>query len=113
PNPTPGFAVETDCAKQDFYGSYLLYFGDPPFSITSLSDKLLASTYPFTAASNYMYPAPASGVNSRTDQSLMTRQELLRLLLSLGSRSTRYNQHVPQYMGTFSRGHNREAPDRA
>ncbi len=42
------YSGEIDCAKQDWYGSYLLYFGDPPFLIDSLSDKLLASLYPFT-----------------------------------------------------------------
>src|SRR5258707_15508571 len=41
PTGDPGFAGEADCAKQDFYGSYLLYFGDPPFTTESLFDKLL------------------------------------------------------------------------
>jgi hypothetical protein len=104
PSPSPIFGGETDCAKQDFYGSYLLYFGDPPFIIDSLSDKLLASTYPFTTAASYVS-------NNRTDQALMTRQELLKLMLSLGSSSTGYNQNVLQYMGTFSRERNRPAPD--
>jgi hypothetical protein len=104
PSPSPIFGGETDCAKQDWYGSYLLYFGDPPFLIDSLSDKLLASTYPFTSAASYVS-------NNRTDQSLMNRQELLRLMLSLGSSSIGYNQNVLQYMGTFSRERNRPAPD--
>lgn len=99
PSPSPVFGGETDCAKQDFYGSYLLYFGDPPFLIDSLSDKLLASTYPFTSVATYVS-------NNRTDQSLMTRQELLRLRSSLG-----FSQNVLQYMGTFSRERNRPAPD--
>jgi hypothetical protein len=93
------YATETDCNKQNWYGSYLLYFGDPPFSITNLSDKLLASTYPFTSVANYVS-------NNRTDQSLMTRQELLRLRSSLG-----FSQNVLQYMGTFSRERNRPAQD--
>src|SRR5437588_5922772 len=67
-NSTYNTTATTECAKQDWYGSYLLYFGDPPFSIDSLSDKLNASLYPFTATSNYMYPTPAPAVNSRTDQ---------------------------------------------
>jgi hypothetical protein len=100
------YAGEQDCAKQDWYGSYLLYFGDPPFSIESLSDKLLASTYPFTSVSNYMYPTPAPNVTPRTDQALTTRQELLRLRSSLN-----ISQNVLQYMGTFSRERNRPAPD--
>ena len=74
-------------------------FGDPPFIIDSLSDKLLASTYPFTS----IWPIVSSG---RTDQSLMTRQELLRLQRSIG-----FSQNVLQYMGTFSRERNRPAPD--
>jgi hypothetical protein len=93
------YSGETNCATQDFYGSYLLYFGDPPFSIESLSDKLLASTYPFTSVAEYVS-------NSRTDQSLTTRQELLRLRSSLG-----FSQNVLQYMGTFSRERNRPALD--
>jgi hypothetical protein len=93
------YSTETDCTKQDFYGSYLLYFGDPPFTIESSFDKLAASLYPFTSAANYV-----SG--GRTDQALMTRQELLKLRSSLG-----FSQNVLQYMGTFSRGRNWPAPD--
>jgi hypothetical protein len=100
------YSGETDCAKQNWYGSYLLYFGDPPFLIDSLSDKLLASTYPFTSVANYAYPTPGPGATPRTDQALMTRQELLRLRSSLG-----FSQNVLQYMGTFSRERNRPAPD--
>ena len=96
----PGFAGETDCTKQDFYGSYLLYFGDPPFTIESLADKLTASLYPFTAVPTYVPP------NSRTDQAVMTRQQLLRLRSSIG-----FSQNVLQYMGTFSRERNMPAPD--
>jgi hypothetical protein len=94
------YSTETDCAKQDFYGSYLLYFGDPPFTIESLLDKLAASLYPFTSAANYVSSA------GLTDQALMTRQQLLKLRSSLG-----FSQNVLQYMGTFSRERNRPAPD--
>jgi type II secretory pathway pseudopilin PulG len=93
------YTGEIECTKQDFYGSYLLNFGEPPFIIDSLSDKLLASTYPFTSVANYVS-------NNRTDQSLVTRQELLKLRSSLG-----FSQNVLQYMGTFSRERNRPAPD--
>src|SRR5437660_1216014 len=89
------YSGETDCTKQDSYGSYLLNFGDPPFIIDSLWDKLLASTYPFTSASNYIYPTPTPGVIWRTDHAVVTRQELLRLRSSLG-----FSQNVLQYMGT-------------
>jgi hypothetical protein len=92
-------------AKQDNYGSYLLDFGDPPFSIESLQDKLTASTYPFTTVATDVYTPP------RTDQAFMTRQQLLKLVLSFGSSSTGYNQNVLQYVGTFSRERNKPAPD--
>jgi hypothetical protein len=98
PSGDPGFAAD-DCTKPNFYGSYLLYFGDPPFTIESLLDKLTDSLYPFTSASNYVN-------TSRTDQSLTTRQELLKLRSSIG-----FSQNVLQYMGTFSRERNRPAPD--
>jgi hypothetical protein len=98
------YATETDCAKQNFYGSYLLYFGDPPFSIESLSDKLLASTYPFTSAAAYVS-------NNRTDQTFMTRQELLRLQRALNNPPGQFSQNLLQYLGTFSRERNRPAPD--
>jgi hypothetical protein len=98
------YTGETDCSKQDFYGSYLLNFGDPPFGIESLSDKLLASTYPFTSAATYV-------LNGRTDQSLISRQELLRLQRVLNNPPGQFSQNVLQYMGTFSRERNRPAPD--
>ena len=100
------YSSDTDCAAQNFFGSYLLYFGDPPFGINSVSDKLLASTYPFTAVANQSDPS-----NTRTDQAVMTRQELRKVVLALGSTSTGYNQNVLQYMGTFSRERNKPAPD--
>jgi hypothetical protein len=105
PSPSPIFgAGDTNCAKQDFYGSYLLYFGDPPFTIESLLDKLLASTYPFTSVAAYV----SSG---RTDQALTTRQELLKLQRSLDNPPGAFSQNVLQYMGTFSRERNRPAQD--
>jgi hypothetical protein len=105
-NSTYTVTATTECAKQDWYGSYLLNFGDPPFLIDSLSDKLLASNYPFTSVANYAYPTPGPGVSSRTDQALTTRQQLLSLRKSLG-----FSPNVLQYMGTFSRERNRPAPD--
>src|SRR5438270_7160003 len=98
------YTGETDCAKQDFYGSYLLYFGDPPFSIENLSDKLLASTYPFTSAGAFVS-------NNRTDQALIARQELLRLQRALNNPPGQFSQNLLQYIGTFSRERNRRAPD--
>jgi hypothetical protein len=102
PNNAPSYGGDgcgVGQTRQDTYGSYLLYFGDPPFTIESLLDKLTDSLYPFTSAANYVSKA-------RTDQSLTTRQELLKLRSSLG-----FSQNVLQYMGTFSRERNRPAPD--
>jgi hypothetical protein len=89
----------TICNNQDIYGSYLLYFGDPPFAIESMTDLLTSSSYPFTA----VYPGTSTG---RTDQALTTRQELLKMRAALG-----FSQDVLQYMGTFSRERNRPTPD--
>src|SRR5205807_7911842 len=102
PNNAPSYGGDgcgVGQTRQDSYGSYLLYFGDPPFTIESLLDTLTDSLYPFTSAANYVSKA-------RTDQSLTTRQELLKLRSSLG-----FSQNVLQYMGTFSRERNRPAPD--
>jgi hypothetical protein len=83
------------CATQDNYGSYLLDFGDPPYPSP-------CPIYPFTSVATDNY-------NARTDQALMTRQELLRLQPS-GSFPL-FNVNVLRYMGTFSRERNKPAPD--
>ena len=98
--PSPNFS--DNGTRQNWYGSYLLYFGDPPFAIESLSDKLLASTYPFTSVATYVS-------NNRTDQAFMTRQQLLKLRRS--DTPEMFSQNLLQYMGTFSRERNRPAPD--
>ncbi|HEY1579705.1 MAG TPA: hypothetical protein VGF82_21770 [Terracidiphilus sp.] len=90
---------ETDCTKQDSYGSYLLDFGDPPFTFDLNDQPVPVAFYPFSA----VYPVTS---NSRTDQAFMTRQQLLKLRTSLG-----FSQNVLQYMGTFSRERNKPAPD--
>ena len=77
--------------KQDTYGSYLLDFGDPPFTDPSM--------YPFTSVATNVS-------NNLTDQALINRQELLRL-----SNVVDMNQNSLQYLGTFSRERNRPAPD--
>lgn len=99
PNGDPGFLGQTSCTIQDSYGTYLLYFGEPPFTFDVTDQPVPIPNYPFSS----IYPAVSS---SRTDQALMTRQELLRLRSSLG-----FSQNVLQYMGTFSRERNRPAPD--
>src|SRR5439155_3398204 len=73
-------------ASADNYANYFL--GDkPPF------------TTPFTAVSTTLR-------NGRTDQAVMTRQELIRLQRTIG-----FSQSLLQYLGTFSREHNQPAPD--
>jgi hypothetical protein len=79
-------------AQQDTWGSYLLDFGDAPYSDPSI--------YPFISVPSD-FPS-----NDRTDQAFMTRKELLRLQGSIG-----FSQDLLQYMGTFSRERNRPAPD--
>src|ERR1043166_9499188 len=78
--------------QQDTWGSYLLDFGDAPYTDPSI--------YPFTSV-----PSDFSSY-SRTDQAFMTRKELLRLQGSIG-----FSHDILQYMGTFSRERNRPAPD--
>ncbi|MGH7983429.1 MAG: hypothetical protein ACREFF_09845, partial [Candidatus Udaeobacter sp.] len=78
--------------QQDAWGSYLLDFGDAPYTDPSI--------YPFTSVPSD-FPS-----YSRTDQAFMTRKELLRLQGSIG-----FIQDLLQYMGTFSRERNRPAPD--
>ena len=83
----PNFSSGNMNNRQDAWGTYLLDFGDPPYSTP-------CPFFPFTTVDN-------STNSSRTDQALMTRQELLKLRSSLG-----FNQNVLQYMGTFSRERN-------
>jgi hypothetical protein len=111
PSGNPSFTGETSCINQDSYGSYLLYFGEPPFAFDINDQPVPISFYPFTA----IYPAASS---SRTDQALMTRQELLRLQRAICTDpvtgaydDTKFSQNVLQYMGTFSRERNKPAPD--
>jgi len=78
--------------QQDAWGSYLLDFGDAPYADPAI--------YPFTSVPSDF------GSNSRTDQALMSRRELLRLQSTI-----RFSQDHLQYMGTFSRERNHPAPD--
>ena len=72
-------------ANADYYARYFLG-AVPPF------------TTPFTMVSTTVR-------NGRTDQGLMTRQELVRLQRTIG-----FSQSLLQYLGTFSREFNRPAP---
>ena len=79
-------------AQQDTWGSYLLDFGDAPYTDPSI--------YSFVSVPSD-FPS-----NDRTDQAFMTRKELLRLQGSIG-----FSEDLLQYMGVFSRERNRPAPD--
>jgi len=80
--------------RQNAYGSYLLDFGFPPFTDPS--------NFPFTS----VVPDGSTNNPPRTDQALMTRQELMKLWSSLN-----LNTSVLQYLGTFSRERNQPARD--
>jgi hypothetical protein len=109
PTGDPSFTGETNCIKQDSYGDYLLYFGEPPFTFDLVDQPVPVPFYPFSA----VYPATNA---SRTDQAFVGRQALLRLQRSIcmatGSYDdSKFSQNVLQYMGTFSRERNKPAPD--
>src|SRR5438034_9298015 len=79
-------------AQQNTWGSYLLDFGDAPYTDPSI--------YSFVSVPSD-FPS-----NDRTDQAFMTRKELLRLQGSIS-----FSADLLQYMGVFSRERNRPAPD--
>ncbi len=74
----------------DNYARYFLGAFPPPDYVF---------TTPFTTV-------PVTVQNGRTDQAVMTRQELIRLQRTIG-----FSQSLLQYLGTFSREQNRPAPD--
>src|SRR5205823_14314498 len=64
---------------------------------------------PFTGVSAVSWSSPGSPV--RTDQAMMTRQELIRLQRTLDNPPGQFPQSLLQYLGTFSREQNQPAPD--
>jgi hypothetical protein len=88
----PNFSSGNMNNRQDAWGTYLLDFGDPPYSTP-------CPFFPYTTVDTSMQ-------SSKTDQAFVTRQQLLKLRSSLG-----FSQNVLQYMGTFSRERNQ--PSRA
>jgi hypothetical protein len=76
----------------DNYAKYFLGAFPPPDYVF---------TTPFTTVRNDIPP-----VNGRTDQAVMTRQELIKLQRTIG-----FSPSLLQYLGTFSRDTNRPAPD--
>jgi hypothetical protein len=91
---SPNFSSGNMHNRQDTFGSYALDFGDPPYSSP-------CPVFPFTTVDTSNAPSA-----NRTDQGVMTRQELLKLRSSLG-----FSQNVLQYLGTFSRERNQPARD--
>jgi hypothetical protein len=91
PASAPTFKI-SDRNGQDAWGTSLLDFGDPPYPTP-------CPLFPFTSVDT-------STFSSRTDQAIMTRQQLLKLRSSLG-----FSQNSLQYMGTFSRERNQPARD--
>ncbi len=79
-------------ATEDLYADYFLDFGSVQAGFI---------TRPFTTVS----AATTTSLPLRTDQGLMTRQELLHLRRTIG-----FSQNLLQYMGTFSRERNQTAP---
>jgi hypothetical protein len=75
-------------ASADNYAKYFLGAFIPPVFST-----------PFTRV-------PITVQNGRTDQAVLTRQELIKLQRTIG-----FSQSLLQYLGTFSREQNRPAPD--
>jgi len=79
-------------ASADNYAKYFLGAFPPPDYVF---------TTRFTTVRNDIPP-----VNARTDQAVMTRQELIKLQRTIG-----FSQSLLQYLGTFSSEVNRPAPD--
>src|SRR5438309_2686930 len=80
-------------------------FDNPSFALATADNyaryflgPVLPFTTPFTTVSTAV-------VNNRTDQAVMSRQELIRLQRTIG-----FSQSLLQYLGTFSREYNRPAP---
>jgi hypothetical protein len=89
---SPNFSSGNMNSRQDAWGTYLMDFGDPPYSTP-------CPVLPFTSVDG-------STQSGRTDQAVMTRQQLLKLRSSLN-----FSQNALQYMGTFSRERNQPARD--
>ena len=81
-------------------------FNSPSFLLASADNYaryFLGAIPPFNTSFSAV---PVTVQNGRTDQAVMTRQELIRLQRTIG-----FSQSLLQYLGTFSRETNRPAPD--
>jgi hypothetical protein len=85
-------------------------FDSPSFPLGSADNYaryFLGAALPFTTAFTTVSAAtPAPPAPGRTDQAVMSRQELIKLQRTIG-----FSQSLLQYLGTFSREQNRPAPD--
>ena len=88
-------------------------FDNPSFPLGSADNyaKYFLGAFP---PPDYVFTTPFTTVSAgldlqnptRTDQAVMTRQELIKLQRTIG-----FSQSLLQYLGTFSREQNRPAPD--
>jgi hypothetical protein len=86
-------------------------FDNPSFPLASADNYaryFLGAIPPFTTPFIAVSTAAQSG---RTDQAVMTRQQLIRLQRTLDNPTGQFPQSLLQYLGTFSREHNRPALD--
>jgi Putative Ig domain len=84
-------------------------FDNPSFPLASADNYaryFLGPSLPFTTPFTTVSTAVVNSPPGRTDQAVMTRQELIKLQRTIG-----FSQSLLQYLGTFSRETNRPAPD--
>ena len=93
---SPNFSTGNMRSRQDAWGTYLLDFGDPPFSTP-------CPVLPFTSVDDF------NQQSGRTDQAFLSRQQLLKLQRALDNPPGTFSQNALQYMGTFSRERNQPA----
>ena len=70
--------------------------------------NFLGAAYPLATS---FITVPTAVQNNRTDQAVMTRQELIKLQRSVNNPPGQFPQSLLQYLGTFSREPNRPAQD--
>jgi hypothetical protein len=84
-------------------------FDSPSFALASADNYaryFLGAALPFATPFTTVSSVPDPLNPSRTDQAVMTRQELIKLQRTIG-----FSPSLLQYLGTFSRETNRPAPD--
>jgi hypothetical protein len=84
-------------------------FDNPSFPLASADNYaryFLGPSLPFTTPFTTVSTAVVNSAPGRTDQAVMSRQELIKLQRTIG-----FSQSLLQYLGTFSRETNRPASD--